>query len=813
MVEYIVDCTEAANDFLDFADSLSLDEVKLSGNTIEIGSDSFEFVPEFEHILDKWKPKDQYANDLIYGKNKIEKIVSVEVKDEKIFMFLNDGTVKEMDNRYWFLSNKPLGEGSYKLEGNQTYKYMNKFIDEENFKNARNSCYKKRIDHICIYDPAEAAMVLNGITLFKGLKVQDVSVLSSDIETTGVTHSDDSEVLLISNTYRDRFGKITKKLFSLEDYETSASLIHDWCEWIVQLDPSILLYYNGFGFDITYLSYCYKREFGADLPIGKYGEELEYSKKPRKFRKDGSQDYEYYDARAFGRQIIDGFFLAIKYDFSRKYLNYRLKNIIEQEGLEKKGRIKWDFEKNKPWFIFQQMLNGSSEGIKLWEDFKEYCKDDADDALKLYDLMIPAYFYYMQNLPMSFQTMNNTATGRQINSMLVRAYLQDGHSVPKTSERRSFQGAISFGVPGLYSHVKKFDVQALYPSIIISKKIYCKDKDPKAYFYEMIKYFKDSRQEDKRMAKETGDRYYTDIEQAKKIVANSGYGVLGTPGLNFNYFNGADQVTETGRDIVQKGIEWVTGRKAIQVPKLLKNGTPETYPSGQPKKHWCLPESLTGATGKGFKLVNVDTDSFSYSPGKKLTDEEYQEHLDEVNSLFEDGIVWEDDGYYKKVLVVKTKNYVLDDGKKLKIKGSGLVGTMKEVALQEFIKDIINLLLKNKRDHIFSVYNQYANEIKDIQDISRWSMRKTITASILNPERKQEEKVLEAISNISYQEGDKVNLFSIDEDNLGLVEDFNGDYDKDTYFNKLHDTLSVFETVIDPTIFPNYKTGRNKALI
>ena len=85
-----------------------------------------------------------------------------------------------------------------------------------------------------------------------------------------------------------------------------------------------------------------------ELLLGKDISEIVYSKKPKKFRKDGSQTYDYFEAKIFGRQLIDTFFLSIKYDIARKYESYGLKQIISQEGLEKKDRTKWDFEKIMP---------------------------------------------------------------------------------------------------------------------------------------------------------------------------------------------------------------------------------------------------------------------------------------------------------------------------------------------------------------------------------------------------------------------------------------------------------------------------------
>jgi DNA polymerase elongation subunit (family B) len=836
MQEYYIDCTEAANDFIDYLREDGVDTVK-----VDIGYDQAiiylndgnkyivldTFMNGIDSVLtpEPKKISSQYDNDLIFGKNKVEKITSVEVVDDKIHMFKNDGTVETMDQTYWLLGSRPMGKDTKMLAGNCHYKYQKSFNTEEIYKKAKGYLFGRKADIFSLYDTSEAAMVYNGITLFKGLKVNEVSVLSFDIETTGVAHDENSKVLMISNTFRDINGKITKKLFSIDDYEDDIEMINRWCDWVKKTDPSIMIGHNIFGFDLPYLSY--RMEEYCGLSLGKDGSNIKFAQRPSKFRKDGSQSYDYFNAKIFGRQIIDTFFLSIKYDFSRKYDSYGLKQIIEQEGLEKKGRIKWDFETHRPQTIYNNLMannctcwgsDGDCSGCAdhfayevLWNEFKEYAIDDADDALKLYDLMIPSYFYYMQSLPMPFQTMNNTATGRQINNFLIRSYLQEGHSIPKASDRVPYQGAISFGMPGLYAHVNKVDVASLYPSIMITEKIYDPEKDPNAHFYKMVKFFTEERLKNKALGKETGDRYYKDMEQAQKIVINSAYGLLGTSGLNYNYFAGADKVTATGREIIQKGIDWVCGKQAIQKPKLLKSGKPETYDDGTPKLYWTLPDGPN--SGREFQIVNVDTDSFSYTTGKKLSEDEFKSHINEINALFKDGIRWEDDGYYDKVLVVKTKNYVLVEGKKIKIKGSGLKGTMKEKALQDFMNDVILLLLKKRRDHIYSLYMQYANEIKDITDMTRWAMKKTITKAVLEPQRKQEQNVFDAIKDVNYQEGDKFRMFYDTKDTLKLVDEFNGTYDHDSYFKKLHETLCIFETLIDPSLFPNFKVGRNKELL
>lgn len=864
MEHYVIDDREAASDFLEYVRSTPKIKPTITGNVVEFNGDQFEVEPKFSYVLRRLnnEPKsgregnretqrkdslveenrrdtssdtisssngtgsnsNEDIESLVFGKDNTQFVIAAEIVDDHIHLFKNDGSVEVRPMEYWFLSSRRLGTGTETLEGDLFFKYMKRFECRDTFTEARSILFKKRTPLYTVYDPVEAYMVLNGLTFFKGLKVDQVSVLSFDIETTGVAHNDNSDVLLISNTFRNNEGKISRKLFALDDYNGETEvMIKEWCEWVVATDPSILIGHNIFTFDLPYLSFCYERETGEALQLGKNGKVIKYAKKPKKVRKDGSQSYDVYEAKIFGRQIIDTWILAIKYDFGRKYESYALKQIIKQEGLEKKDRTKWNFDEIMPHEIWSRFQDGDDE---MWNDFKKYCIEDSDDSLKLYDLMIPSFFYYTQSLPMPFQTMNMTATGRQLNGFLCRSYLQQGHSLPEKSEKEAYEGAISFGNPGVYSHVYKVDVASLYPSIMITEEIYDKDKDPKAHFLQTVKYFTAERLENKRLGKETGDRYYKDMEQAQKIVINSAYGLLGASGLNFNSPSNADKVTATGREILQKGIEWVCGRNLIKVPVLDANGNPKTNKEGEVELEYTLSEKIS--EGNGFRLVNVDTDSFSYTANKKLVEitekqaekkgveprNEFQEHIDDINSLYKDGIRWEDDGYFKKVIVVKAKNYVLFDGKKIKIKGQALKGTGKEKALTDFMNDVIMLLLNGKRDHIFNLYNNVAKEINNgFHDIGDWVMKKTVTKSVLDPQRKQEQKILDAIQDIHYQEGDKVYIYAKDKDTLCLKQKYDGEYFKDAYFNKLYNTLSIFETLLDPSLFPNYKTGRNKVLL
>jgi DNA polymerase elongation subunit (family B) len=452
MTEYHVQKPESYNRLRQYLEKNDANP-EWQGNRLITKDYTFIISDKYRKYLERDIPRTEETNmeDLIYGKDKTENITAVEVVNDKMYLFKSTGELETRDFNYWFLSKKGI-KGSQQLDGTLDYKYINFFDDKEKFNEAKKKLWK---NSYALFDDAEAAMVLHGITLFKGMQISDVSVLSFDIESEGLLDdnftplSDDPNIYLISNTYRDTNGEVTRKLFSLEDYHTAAEMIEEWCTWVQEIDPHIMLGHNIFGYDLPYMNYMYKREYDLDMPLGKRGREIHVNTKASKFRKDGSQEYDYYNIKVFGRQVIDTFFLSIKYDFARNYPSYGLKAIIEYEGLEKEGRIKWDFTVDSP----KNTFNNREENPKKWADFKTYCEDDGDDSLKLFDMMAPSFFYYTQSIPKTFQAINNGATGSQINSFLVRSYLQMNHSIPEKSEKVKFQGAISAGITGVHDHV------------------------------------------------------------------------------------------------------------------------------------------------------------------------------------------------------------------------------------------------------------------------------------------------------------------------------------------------------------------------
>ena len=218
-----------------------------------------------------------------------------------------------------------------------------------------------------------------------------------------------------------------------------------------------------------------------------------------------------------------------------------------------------------------------------------------------------------------------------------------------------------------------------------------------------------------------------------------------------------------------------------------------------------------------YNISAVDTDSIKIyrKDGLPISEEDRLKILFDMNYATPSGIVLEEDGYYEKMLVVKSKNYVTVKQGKLDVKGSALKATMKEPALQRFINDVIMYLIEDKQEALHALYNNYARAIGRINasTIADWASKKTVTKSVLNPKRTNEARVKESFAGMDIQEGDKINVFYRTEKDLELVQNFNGEYCQDKLYKKLHASIKIFETLIDTKLFPNYSLKKNKELL
>lgn len=806
------------NDYSEFKNYLSGKQYSLNGTTIETDDYIIDLNPKY---LDSFKGK-KYENPIIYGKDQTENIVAVEVKDDKLWLFKNDDTIECRPLDLWITCAKKPSSKWDTLGGFQHYRYIRHFNTIEEYKETKTKLIQRKFDYFTINNLEENELITKGITLFKGLKVNEVSRLGFDIEADGLVTTSSSMVFTIANTFR-KDGIEIKKTFRVDHYDNNpAEMIDDWCKWVREHNPTIMVAHNGFGYDLKYLNHVAKL-YGTKLYLGRDGSEVTFSHYAKNYRYDGNSSWEYTDCRVFGRHVVDTAFLAVKYDIGRNFPSWGLKPIIDHLGLVKEGRQFYDASK----------IRENWKNLVEREKIVEYCSDDGDDCLNLYELMVPSFFYMCQNIPKPFQLMLQGASGGWLNSMMIRAYLQQGKSIAKKSslaEGEKVSGAISFGMAGIHKNVYKIDIKSMYPSIMRQWKLSDKDKDPDNYFFNLVETFTLERFKNKALHKQTGEQYYDDMQSSQKVFINSLYGMLGAE-LNYNSYVNADFVTGMGRQIIRKTMVWATG-------KDVDYWFPE-YEFPKDVKYNNILDKIDLTKTHNFVIVNADTDSISFrkNDGAEFTEEEMKSLLKEINSLLPELLEYEDDGYFDKVVVVKAKNYVLKQkGKdKIKYKGSSLTDSKKEPALTEMLKEVIeNSLIHEKVDYL-DIYNTYLKEVKDIQDINRWAVKKSISEKLFESDRPNETKVIDALKNRPVQVGDKIYLYNdidgltpeikkgevviikktgepkmIENRVLRMVEDFEGSYDMFHYVERVYNTMKILENVIDMSRLTKYHLVGNQ---
>lgn len=489
---------------------------------------------------------------LLYGKAGIDRIVGMEVEEDgnvTIFQQTPENDIVKLvkSYRYWILASEKLSKSFVKLEGDLHYCWGIQFTSIQDFYSALRK-YSNQ-DIYKIGNQEEAAMAKDGYCFYQNLRISELKILSFDIESTGLDGTlPDAKVLLITTSVRDHSGKVTNRMFSYDEYETEGDLLDDFCAYVRETDPSVILGHNIISYDFVYLNNRAHAN-NTTLCLGRDGSDIRFQQYESKFRLDGTRELLYKKPSIYGREICDTFFMAISFDVSKNFESYSLKPLIKQLGFEKEGRQHYDASK----------IKDNYTNAEEWAKIKAYGQADSEDPIRLWDMMAPLFYNMCPMIPKPFTEILLTASGSKINALMVRAYLQDKHSIPKATEIAKLQGAISFAIPGIYSNCLKIDIASLYPNVIVQYEVYDKKKDPKAYLLKLVETFKQRRLELKRLAAETNDELYKQMDTTTKGILNSFYGFLSTQGVPFNSPESAAFITAKSREILSETIKWASG--------------------------------------------------------------------------------------------------------------------------------------------------------------------------------------------------------------------------------------------------------------
>jgi DNA polymerase-2 len=342
---------------------------------------------------------------------------------------------------------------------------------------------------------------------------------------------------------------------------SQGDLLQAFLDWVADYDPDVLIGWNVINFDSWYLQRVAER-LGRRLLLGR-------DHRPAQWR-ELDRDGERRAVHIPGRVVLDGIDLlrAAFYNFE----SFSLENVARE--LLGEGKL----------------LHGSDRGLEIGRLFQEDKTRLADYNLR--DCELVSDIFAATDL-MEFALARSVMTGLNLDRMggsvasFDNLYLprlhRAGYVAPNASREQiaSPGGAVLDSQPGIYDHVLVLDFKSLYPSIIrtflvdplglalgVSDSLAEEQTVPgflEARFAReghilpaLIEQLWGQRDE----AKRSGD---TPLSQAIKIIMNSFYGVLGSPGCRFFDARLASSITRRGHQILGRTRDYIeqSGHRVI----------------------------------------------------------------------------------------------------------------------------------------------------------------------------------------------------------------------------------------------------------
>lgn len=275
----------------------------------------------------------------------------------------------------------------------------------------------------------------------------------------------------------------------------------------------------------------------------------------------------------------------------------------------------------------------------------------------LADHLLPTYVAQAQSFPMLLQETCLRGTASKVDLLLLDRYFHARHALPIGSEVATFAGGFtkSYGT-GVFRKVLHFDVASLYPSLLLQI-ARNPENDPLGAFIPTLENLRTYRLKYKQLARDEQDPRLRQEYQARqtsfKILINSFYGYLGFSGARFADGDLASEVTQKGRDLLQRLIAWFENA--------------------------------------GYAVLEADTDGIYVTAPDHY--EQPESLLANVREILPPGIDLELDGRYPAMFCYKAKNYALFDGETVTIRGSALRSRGIEPFLKELTDHLIHYLL------------------------------------------------------------------------------------------------------------------------
>ena len=456
----------------------------------------------------------------------------------------------------------------------------------------------------------------------------------------------------------------------------------------------------------------------------------------------------------FGINVLDYMDLYKKFTYTNQE-SYRLDHIANVE-LGQKKLDHSEYENFKDFYT------------KDWQKFIDYNIKDVElvtrleDKMKLIELAIALAYDAKVNLKDVYYQVRMWDT-------LIYNFLSERNVVVPPAKRSNkdekYAGAyVKEPIPGKYDWVVSFDLNSLYPHLImqynISPETLCESRHPSAsverilgnsceidpryatcangaqyrkdvhgFLPEMMKKIYDERVQSKKlmlMAKQEYEKApsnelekaiskYNNIQMARKIQLNSAYGAIGNQ--YFRYYNliNAEAITLSG----QVSIRWIENKVNGYLNKLLNTNEKDyVIASDTDSIYLSLDKLVTTVYGdqevSQEKVVNF-LDKACKEKIEPFIDKSYQE-LAEYSNAYEQKMFMKRENIAARGIWTAKKRYILNvwdsegvryNQPKLKMMGIEAVKSSTPAPCRTAIKDALNIMMSGEQDELVKFIDDF----------------------------------------------------------------------------------------------------------
>jgi DNA polymerase, archaea type len=611
-------------------------------------------------------------NTLLFGADPTPRIVAIELGETgtvKVYRREEDGsTVADVEPFHPFVwadsDVADLGIETEKLQSDLKYGWL---ITVDSWKELiafRNGLKKAARDFFAFTDPVQHYLTATGRTLFKELpfeqlKRMQLEVLSAVGSADPGNNDHIMAIALSDNTGWEEWISIDPN--NVEESERNA--LKRLTALVKERDPDVIEGHDLFRSDLPYLV-ARAKKLKAKLDWGRSGGFLR-SRPSRLQIAEKTIDYPKFTIG--GRHFVDTFLLAQFYDVGMRSLaGFERIDVARHFDLCDSEEVSALTGKE-----LQRAYMGDSEM------FRRRALCGVRETRTLSDLLSASYFIQAQIFPYNYQDVIVRGNATRINALFLREYFRQRHSIPELSMVRAFEGGYTdIFFTGVARDVWHCDIASLYPSVMLQFDCF-PVTDQLQIFRHLLTDLRTFRLEAKakmRAEKDPAKQHHLQaLQNTFKILLNSFYGYLGFAQGHFADFDAAARVTQIGRDLLKKMIEWLNTH--------------------------------------GAQVIEVDTDGIYFVPPETIDVDDLQKNLaKELPS----GIDVEIDEQFDAMFSYKAKNYaLLTKNGDVIIKGGALKSRGLEKFQRVFLEEMIRLIMQGKPEAVGDLRNEFERKIRN----------------------------------------------------------------------------------------------------